>query len=158
MTIFSYLESTAKWVRFGCALLENTLENTFKKLPDPSTLDLKGFLQEAERIYRSFSEFLSIDVIGIELLADPRSLRLDTELYKISFDMSNLENLQMIHADLLLRGVYPLSFSEVKLANKIGSINIKEATTMLMNTRSSSSFLTKVAQCLSDLLKFKPCI
>ena len=146
------------WARFGFSLLENTLENLFKKLPEPSTVDLKDFLVEAATHYQAFTEFLMIDVAGLELLVDPRSLKLDTEMHKISFDLSNLENVKMVHADLFLRGVYPLSLSEVKLVNKIGSMNINEATTMLMNIRSCSSFLTKIAQCLSDLLKFKPCI
>lgn len=155
---FSLSETSNVWARFGFSLLENTLENLFKKLPEPSTVDLKDFLAEAALHYQAFSEFLSIDVVGLELLADPRSLKLDTELHKISFDVSNLENVKMVHADLFLRGVYPISLSEVKLLNKIGSININEATTMLMNIRPCTSFLTKVAQCLSDLLKFKPCI
>lgn len=145
-----------KWAKFGILVLENTLESCNLKGVCSSTQDLQKFLNIVEEHNRAFLDFLIEDSLNFELLVNPRSVKLDTDFLKLTFESSNLENLFWVRITLTLSSFFPLVAKEVVIDNILGTVNKTELINMISTIRPSCHYLTRVAECIDDFLKFRP--
>jgi hypothetical protein len=147
-----------KWTRLGLIILENSLENSNLKEVCSSTQDLPKLLHIVEEYTRIFLDFATEDSLKFELLANPRSIKFDTDYSKVNvtFELSDLENLLWVRIFLNLTSAFPLSAKDIRIESILGTINKTELTNMITNIRPSSLYLTRIAECISDFLKFHP--
>ncbi len=144
-----------KWSRFGLLVLENTLENCNVKGLCTSTQDLPKLLHVVEEYTHSLLEFVLEDSPKFEMLANPRSIKFDTGDSKLTFELSNLENLFWIRITLNLIPVFPLVAKDVIIESILGSVNNVELSNMISTIRPKGLYLTRIAECIEDFLKFR---
>jgi len=139
------------------AILENSLENSNLKEVCSSTQDLPKLMHIVEEVIRIFLDFVTEDSPKFELLANPRSIKFDTDYSKfnLTFELSNLENLFWVRISLNLITAFPLSAKDVIIESILGTVNKTELTNMIFNIRPSSLYLTRIAECIEDFLKFR---
>lgn len=111
-----------------------------------------------EEHIRPFLEFVIDDSTEFELLANPRSVKLDTFNSKLTFELSNLENLLWIRITLSLNPLFPLTAKDVMIESILGDFNKAELINMISTIRPCGVYLTRVAGCIEDFLKFRPII
>lgn len=145
-----------KWARFGLTLLENTIDSCNFKSTCSSTQDLVKLLHQVQHYIETFQVFLIQDSCKFELMTDPRSLKVDIDNMKVSFELSNLENLLLIQITLMLNAVFPLSAKDVVISNVYGNTHKTELSNMIYTIRPNEKYLTRVAECIEDFLKFLP--
>lgn len=151
-----FLDLKDKWARFGFTILETTLENSSLKSLCPTTQDIPKLLKMVEENFQIFLEFMIEDSDQFELLANPRSIKLDIERVELTFDLSNLENVVLVRITLSLFPSFPLSAKHIAIENIIGQTNKIELQNMITTIRPSGRYLTRVAECIEDFLKFRP--
>lgn len=145
-----------KWTRFGLSFLENTLDQLNLLGICSSTKDLSKLVQVVEEHSRAFLEFLYEDTRRFELLANPRSIRIDAENSKLTFELSNIENVVWIRISLHLNSLFPFTARDVTIDSLLGKFNKAELLNMIATIRPSGLYLTRVAECIEDFLKFPP--
>lgn len=145
-----------KWARFGLTILENTIDSCNLKSSCSSTQDLVKLLHQVQNYIQTFQVFLLQDSRKFELMTNPRSLKVDIDNEKLSFELSNLENLLLIQITLTLNAVFPLSAKDVVIINVYGNTNKTELSNMIYTIRPNEKYLTRVAECIEDFLKFIP--
>lgn len=148
-------EMPSKWARFGLTVLENTVDSCDYKSVCSSTEDLAKFLRLVQEHIDIFQQFMFEDSSTFELMTNPRSLQVDIENMKLSFELSNLENLLLIQVTLTLNPIFPLSAKDVAIVNVIGKANKTELSNMISTISPSGQYLTRVAECIEDFLKFQ---
>jgi len=149
------LEMPNKWARFGLTVLENTVDNYNYKSICSSTEDLVKFLHLVQEHVDIFQQFMFDDSTTFELMTNPRSLQVDIENMKLSFELSNLENLILTQVTLTLNPIFPLSAKDVAIVDVIGNVNKTELSNMISTISPSGQYLTRVAECIEDFLKFQ---
>lgn len=145
-----------KWARFGLNVLENTLESAGLKSKCNSTQDLDKLLRYLEEPISLFEEFILHDSEPFEWMTNPRTLQVDIDNLALVFELSNLENLLLIRISLKLNTAFPLSAADVAIENVIGNINTIELINMISAMSPNGRYLTRVAECIEDFLKFPP--
>lgn len=143
-----------KWARFGLLVLENSLENCNLRGICSSTQDLPKLLHVIEEYSHSLFEFALEDAPKFEMLANPRSIRFDTDDSRLAFELSNLENLLWIRVTLNLIPLFPLVAKDVMIESILGTVNNAELTNMISTIRPKGLYLTRIAECIEDFLKF----
>lgn len=98
------------------------------------------------------------DSQNFELLVNPRSLTLDIDRLLLSFDLSNLENLSWVRIALTLNPTFPLSAKNITIDHVMGHANKAELSNMVSTIRPNGRYLTRVAECIDDFLKFRPSV
>lgn len=137
-------------------MLETTLENNCSvKSVSRTTQDLAQLLVSVENYFQYFLEFIIKDSQHFELLVNPRSLKMDLDGLELSFDLSNEQNLLWVRISLTLNPTLPISARSVMIDNIIGNTNKTELTNMILTIRPSGQYLTRVAECIEDFLKFR---
>ena len=144
------------WTRFGLNVLENTLESCNLKSHCKTTQDLDKLLRFVEDYLALFTEFVFKDSEEFELKANPRTINLDIEHQMLCYELSNLENLVLIRIRLKLNAMFPLRAVETRIENLIGTINNNELINMISAISPNGCYLTHVAECIEDFLKFLP--
>ena len=144
-----------KWARFGLTVLENTVDNSNYKSICSSTEDLVKLLHLVQEPVEVFQQFMFEDSSTFELMTNPRSLQVDIENMKLAFELSNLENLLLTQVTLTLNPTFPLSAKDVAIVNVIGNANRTELSNMISTISPSGQYLTRVAECIEDFLKFQ---
>lgn len=146
-----------KWTRFGLMILENSLENINLREACSNTQDLPKLMYIVEEHTRMFIDFATEDSQKFELLANPRSIRFDAGYsdFNVTFESSNLENLSWVRISLNLIPRFPLSAKDISVESILGIVNKTELTNMISNIRPSTLYLTRIAECVEDFLKFQ---
>lgn len=141
-------------------LLENTIEENNLSKTCSTTQDLPKFLYAVDEHIRIFLKFISEDSCKFEALVNPRSIRLSVDYSQLTFELSNLENLFWIRITLKLNLIFPLMAEEVTIENvlKDSFKRADELHNMILTIRPNGLYLTHVAECINDFLKFRPSI
>lgn len=153
IVIFSGVED--KWARFGFSLLDNTMEQSNLMGICSSTQDFPKLLYTMDEHVRTFLKFMTEDSLKFEDLVHPRSIKFSMEYTHLTFELSNLENLLWIRVTLKLNSIFPLVAEEVTIENVLGTLHRVELNNMISTIRPSGLYLTHVAECIDDFLKFR---
>lgn len=146
-----------KWTRFGLMILENSLENSNLREVCGNTQDLAKLMHVVEEHSRMFIDFATKDSLKFEMLVNPRSIKFDADYcnFNLTFESSNLENLSWVRISLNLIPRFPLSAKDILIESLLGMVNKAEITNMISNIRPSTLYLTRIAACVEDFLKFR---
>ncbi|XP_057364623.1 uncharacterized protein LOC130685345 [Daphnia carinata] len=146
-----------KWTRFGLMILETSLENSNLREVCSNTQDLPKLMYVVEEHTRMFVDFATEDSLKFELLANQRSIRFHAGYsdFNVTFESSNLENLSWVRISLNLFPRLPLSAKDISVESILGIVNKAEITNMISNIRPSTLYLTRIAECVEDFLKFR---